>query len=271
MVKEIIKYPTPPSVEYSTDIRFFDESLEELITNLKDTINANDVPGLAAYQIGDQHNVVVVKDENGELLTFINPRIINPQGSIETEETTAYFPGLSAKVKRHESITIIYQDSTGKDCSLKASGDFAILLQRKIDFTFGSSFLNKLTKDEKKRFEKKLEFGSNVAIPESCPIFSYKDQINKVLKVIFVIIVMILISLLFLEKQTQETFFEYQEYLALSMFAGTFIYAIVGYFEGKRYSSCTSCQIGNIIGTVLIHWLRLLGVMLLSFIVIKYI
>jgi peptide deformylase len=270
MIKNIVQYPTPPSVEYSTDIRVFDDSLQELITDLKDTITANDLQGLAAYQIGNQHNVIVVKDENGEFLELINPRIINPKGSIETEETTAYFPGLSAKVKRHETVSIVYQDNKGETHSLQASGEFAILLQRKIDFTFGSSFINKLSKDEKKRFEKKLEFGSNVAIPESCPVFSYKDQINKVLKVIFVGMFLILISLFFQEDQTQENFLEYQQYLGAILFIGTIIYTVVGYIEGKRYSSCTSCQIGNIIGIVLIHWLKLFLISIATLIVIHY-
>ncbi len=267
MIKDIVQYPTPPSVEYSTDIRVFDDSLATMITDLKDTIEANDLQGLAAYQIGDQHNVVVVKDENGEFLELINPRIINPKGSVETEETTAYFPGLSAKVNRYESISVIYQDRSGKDHSLKANGNFAILLQRKIDFTFGSSFINKLSKDEKKRFEKKLEHGSNLAIPESCPIFSYKDQINKVLKIIFVVMVVILISLFFVEEQTQAEVFKYQTYLALSLFIGTIIYFFTGYIEGKRYSSCTSCQIGNLIGTIFIHWMKLIVVFIISYLI----
>lgn len=270
MIKDIVQYPTPPSVEYSTDIRVFDDSLKELVTDLKDTITANDLQGLAAYQIGDQHNVVVVKDENGQFLELINPRIFNPKGSIESEETTAYFPGLSAKVKRHESISVVYQDTSGENCSLQASGEFAVLLQRKIDFTFGSSFINKLSKEEKKRFEKKLEHGSNVAIPESCPVFSYKDQINKVLKIIFVAMFLILISLFFQEDQTRENFFDYQKYLALSLFAGTVIYFFTGYIEGKRYSSCTSCQIGNLIGTVFIHWIKLIIVFSASLIIIYY-
>lgn len=267
MVREIIKYPTPPSVEYSTDIRFFDDSLRELVTDLKDTLEANNLKGLAAYQIGDQHNVVVVKNEAGEFLELINPRIINQQGTTESEETTAYFPGLSAKVKRSESITVIYQDIAGKDCSLKADGDFAVLLQRKIDYTFGSSFINKLSKEEKRRFEKKLEHGSNVAIPESCPIFSYKDQINKLLKAILIIMAIVLVSLFFQNEQMQEEVFNYQQYLALSLFIGTFIYLIVGYWEGRRYSTCTSCQIGNLIGTVAIHWIKLSVVFSISFLV----
>ena len=57
MVKQITTYPTPPSVEYATDVRIFDESLFSLIDDLKDTINENKLDGLAAYQIGNFLNI----------------------------------------------------------------------------------------------------------------------------------------------------------------------------------------------------------------------
>jgi len=262
MIKDIVTYPTPPSVEYSTDVRIFDESLHQLITDLKDTIEANNLEGLAAYQIGNQFNVIVVKKDE-EFLELVNPRVFNPQGKIESIETTAYFPGLTATITRAQSISVFFQDRDGKDCSLKANDDFAVLLQRKIDFTFGSSFINKLTKDEKKLFEKKLVFGSNIATPESCPIFSYKDTVNKITKVLFVVMfVLILVSLFIDDTNSLST---YQIILASTAFISTFIYIVVGYFEGKRYSSCTSCQIGNLIGTTFINWIKLSILSLVSY------
>lgn len=266
MLKDIVRYPSPPSVEYSTDVRVFDETLFSLLEDLKDTINENNLQALAAYQIANQYNVVVVKEEDGSFLELINPRVFNPQGKIETIETTAYFPGLSAKVIRNESISVIYQDRYGKDCSLKASGERAVLLQRKIDYTFGSTFINKLSKEEKKVFEKKLEYGSNIVTPESCPIFSYKDQINKITKAFLLSIFILIIVSLFVDDTSE--YFSYALFLGAGTFLSTIIYFIVGYMEGKRYSTCTSCQIGNLIGTIVIHWMKLVPLLGIAYFII---
>ncbi len=265
MVKDIITYPTPPSVEYATDVRIFDENLFTLIEDLKDTINANKLDGLAAYQIGNYFNVVVIK-QGDEFLELINPRVINPIGKVTTEETTAYFPGLSAKVQRYEKISLIYQDREANQHSLKADGELSILIQRKVDYTFGSTFLNKLSKDEKKRFEKKLEFGSNIAIPESCPIVSYKDYLNKLSNILLVVIALLLVGSFFVSDETAlENIWDYQRYISYATVVNGFIYLIYGYFEGKRYSSCTSCQIGNLVGTLIISFIKLTILMILSY------
>ena len=268
MVKDIITYPTPPSVEYATDVRLFDENLFTLIDDLKDTINANKLNGLAAYQIGNYFNVVVIK-QGDEFLELINPRVINPIGKITTEETTAYFPGLSAKVPRYEKISVIYQDRESNQHSLKADGELSILLQRKVDYTFGSTFLNKLSKEEKKRFEKKLEFGSNIAIPESCPIVSYKDYLNKLSNIFLVMIALLLVSSFFISDETTlENIWDYQKYISYATVINGFIYLVYGYYEGKRYTSCTSCQIGNLIGTLVISFIKLTVLMILSYFIV---
>jgi peptide deformylase len=266
MVKKVIVYPTPPSVEYATDVRIFDDSLYSLVQDLKDTIEANNLKGLAGYQIGSYFNVIVVKQDDNTFLELVNPRLLSPSGTITTEETTAYFPNLSANVQRYKDISVIYQDKNAKHCTIKASGDLSILLQRKIDYTFGSTFLNKLSKDEKKRFEKKLEYGSNIAIPESCPIVSYKDYILKFANMLLISIVVILVASFFIsESETLQTLWEYQKYISYTTVLIGIIYFFYGIYEGKQYSSCTSCQIGNLIGTLVILFIKLTIFMTLSY------
>jgi len=269
MIKEIITYPTPPSVEYATDVRKFDNNLFALIDDLKDTINANKLKGLAAYQIGSYFNVIVVRQNDGTFLELINPRLISVSDKITTQETTAYFKDISAQVQRHKDISLIYQDRNAKDNTLLASDEFAILLQRKIDYTFGSTFLNKLSKKEKKIFEQKLEFGVNVAIPESCPIVSYKDYILKFINILTILIAILLFSSFFIsETTTLVKVWDYQLYISYLTLLSSFIYIIYGVFEGKRFSRCTSCQIGNMLGTLAIIWIKLIIIMFLSYLLI---
>lgn len=267
MIKEIITYPTPPSVEYATDVRVFNEDIFSLIEDIKDTIEANSLDGLAAFQIGSYYNVVVIKKDDGTFLELINPRIISTKGKVTTTEKTAYFPNLSAEVTRFETISLIYQDRDAKQHSLKAEGDLSILLQRKIDYTFGSSFLNKLSKDEKKLFQKKLEFGSNIAISESCPTTFKRDYIIKAINALMIAMLALLIGSLFVGSETSQKLWNYQIYTFFSVIVLNIIYFFYAQYEGKQFTSCTSCQIGNIVGTAVISLVKLAVIMLLSYFV----
>jgi peptide deformylase len=266
MVKEIIKYPTPPSVQYATDVRVFNENIFSLIDDLKDTINENNIHGLAAFQVGSYYNVVVIKQEDGSFLELVNPRLISTNGKITTTETTAYFPSLSAEVLRHNQISIVYQDRNGEQKSLKAEGALSVLIQRKIDFTFGSSFLHKLSKEEKAKFEKKLEFGSDVAISEVCPTTFKRDYFTKLANILLIVLALIfLVSLFISEKETLETLWNAELYISYGVLVTNIIYFFYAQYEGRGLTSCSSCQIGNIIGTTVISLTKLTLIMLLSY------
>ena len=89
MIKDIITYPTPPSVEYSTDVRIFNDEMSSLIDDLKDTIDANSLEALTAFQIGSMYNIIVIKKGDGSFLELINPRMFNTSGTVTTVEKTA--------------------------------------------------------------------------------------------------------------------------------------------------------------------------------------
>ncbi len=266
MLKEIIKYPEPPSVEYSTDVRIFTDEISSLIEDLKDTIINNSLEALTAFQIGSMYNVIVLKQEDGTFLELINPRMLSTKGSITTRESTAYFPGISARVTRHEKISVIYEDRKLQQHSLKAEGDFSILLQRKIDYTFGSSFLNKLSQEEKIIFEKKLERGSDIAISESCPTIFKRDYILKVINFSMLFMILLFLSSFFITSEEGDNFlWSYQLYLFFATLSLTTIYLFYAQYEGQLFSSCTSCQIGNILGTFVIICIKLLLIMIFSY------
>ncbi|MGB3961672.1 MAG: peptide deformylase [Sulfurimonas sp.] len=266
MILEIKKYPTPPSVQYATDVRVFDQNIFSLIDNMKETINANNLDGLAAFQVGSYYNIILIKNEDGTFIELLNPRLISTNGKITTIEKTAYFPNLSAAVQRHDKISIVYQDRSGAQHSLQADGALSVLLQRKIDYTFGSTFLPKLSKDEKARFEKKLEFGADVAISEVCPTTFKRDYLTKLSNILTIIIAAIFVVSLFVsEVEMLSSLWKTQLYFSYGVLATNIIYFFYAQYEGKSYSSCTSCQIGNIVGTTVISLTKLTLVMILSY------
>jgi peptide deformylase len=269
MVKEIITYPTPPSAQYATDVRVFNEEIFSLIDDLKETIQENHLRGLAAFQIGSYYNIVVIKEEDGSFLELINPRLISTNGKITTVESTAYFPGLSAEITRHDAISVIYQDRDANQCSLKAEGERSILIQRKLDYTFGATFLSKLSKQEKAKFEKKLEFGSDAVTSESCPTTFKRDYFVKLSNILLIAMLLLLVGSFFInEKDILSGMWNTQLGISIAALVTNLIYFFYAHYEAKQYTSCVSCQSGNIIGTTLVSLVKITVLMIASYFLI---
>ncbi|MFA6138215.1 MAG: peptide deformylase [Sulfurimonas sp.] len=269
MVQEIITYPIAPSAQYGTDVRIFNEEIFLLIDDLKDTINENNLEALAAFQIGSYYNIVVIKGEDGSFLELINPRLISTKDKITTIETTSYFPNLSAEITRHDIISIIYQDRDAMNHSLKASGERSVLIQRKLDYNFGATFLSKLSKKEKAKFEKKLEFGSDFAISESCPTTFKRDYLVKLSNILLVSMVFLIVVSFFISNQEIHSgMWKTQLFITIAALLTNIAYFFYAHYEAKQYTSCVSCQSGNIIGTTLVALIKITVLAVASYFII---
>ena len=261
MIKQITKYPAPLSLEYGTDVRVFDEKLFSLLDDLKDTIKENNLKALSAYQIGSYFNAIVFKDENGEIVEMVNPIQISHSGESIEEESTYYYGDITAKVKRFTDISIVYEDRKGESHSLKFSGDLARILQRKLDYLFGTTFIHRLVDDEKDKFEGKLSSGVNLGYDNYCPTTFKRDKIIKTINIVLIAMVLLFITSFVLES----SLWKYQLYSSFVVLVMQITYFFYAQYEGKQYSSCVSCSIGNIIGTTAVSFVRLSAVMIPSY------
>ena len=268
MIKEIVTYPTTPSLEFGANVRFFNDELFDLIKDLKDTINANNLNALSAFQIGSPLSVIVVKKDDGEYLELINSRIFKREGSVTPIETTAYFPELSAKTKRYEKIKLMYEDRGGNQQFLEADGDLSVTLQRKLDYNYGSNFRVRMDSQEKKLFDSKLEFGTDSITNNDCPTVFKRDRILQVFKLLFVVGILGLVSSFFVSDEINTTIATAENYIFLTLLTLMIIYFFYAQYEGRQYKHCTSCQIGNIIGTTTILLVKLLLLGLANFFLI---
>ena len=205
MVKHISKYPEPTSSSSAAQVRVINEEILTIVQDLKDTIDANSIEALAAYQIGSPYSIIVIKQDDGSFLELLNPLLVSMDGEQISEESTAYFPNMSAKVKRAKSISVMYEDMELNDQNIKADDKFAALLQRKIDYTYGSSFINKLEKEEKKLFASKLEFGPDAALVGVCPTVYKREYIAKLIDYIIVIMLIVLGTSFFVPEDRKST------------------------------------------------------------------
>jgi len=268
MIKEIITYPTVESLEFGGVVRHFDKTLLQTIQDLKDTITANNLEALSAFQIGSPLAVFVIRQDDGTFLEIINPVIITREGVVHPIETTAYFPGLSATTKRYEKIKITYEDATGKQQFLEAQGKLAIQIQRKSDYLLGANFRIRMSKEEQKLFDAKLEYGTDAFKNNGCPTTFKRDSILRIIKYgLYVGALGILLSF-FLSQNHVATLKIYEEYLSITLLGMLIIYFFYAQYEGKQYTNCTSCQLGNIVGTTAIQGSKILLLFMASYFIL---
>jgi peptide deformylase len=244
MIKELITYPDERINIASVDVRRFDDELFSLIDDLKDTIEAHDAQGLAAIQMAITLSVVVVKDENGEWMEFINPRILRGKGKTTSTETSLYLPNITEEIPRYEKISFIYQDRTGEQHSMKAEGAFGFMLQRKFDYTFGGTFANKLDKKTRKRVEEKLSIGGEHAEFNATSKMSKREYFKSMIDKLLFFEALFLLSPLFTEKtETLQSLYSYAIFATIASLTLIVAYVIYAKYEASKVISCTGCQV----------------------------
>jgi peptide deformylase len=268
MIKEITKYPTTASLEFGANVRHFNDELFNLIQDLKDTMQANKLNALAGFQIGSPLAVILIKDENGDFIELINPKVLTRDGTVTPTETTAYFPGMSAQTVRYDKIKVMYEDRNANQKFLEAAGDLSITIQRKIDYLFGSNFRMRLSSEEKKLFDSKLEFGTDSITNNDCPTVFKRDRILHLFKYLFVASLLGIASKFFISQESLATLVSVENYTMLFMSLLIIIYFFYAQYEGKQYKHCTSCQIGNIIGTTIFSLIKLSVLFILNFFIL---
>ena len=256
MIKELIKYPQSLGKEFNAPVRFFDETLHSLIEDLKDTIEANNLEGLSAFQIGNPYNVLVIKQKN-EFLVMVNPKIYQEKGSITSAETTTYFGDITASVTRANEIKLTYEDEKANTKYLSANDQLAVLIQRKVDYMYGGTIRYRLADKKQDEFDTKLQYGNDALQNASCPTSSIKDKISIFINYLIVFSFVALIFVFILDNKNILLLQEVETYSMLSILALILIYVPYGYYEGKVNKGCTSCQVGNILGTAVIALVKL--------------
>ncbi len=136
--------------------------LEELVTDMLDTMRAVNGLGLAAPQIGVPLRLIVIEmpaeeDEKGneiqpsQLYIYCNPEVVKAYGEEEDEEGCLSVPGYVGAVKRATVVTVKGQDLKGRPIRTKAEGLLARAFQHEIDHLDGKLFLDRVESPEKLR------------------------------------------------------------------------------------------------------------------------
>ncbi|WP_312360810.1 peptide deformylase [Agrobacterium sp.] len=157
-IRPILPYPHPGLSEICTPVTAFDDHLQNLVTDLIDTMRAAPGVGITAAHIGIKQRVFVLELTPGTVLTYVNPEIIiRSTQTMRHIEGSVSMPGFTDEVERPDKVEARFQDISGAEHRQTAEGFHAICIQHEIDQLDGVFWLKRLSKLKRDRLVKKWE------------------------------------------------------------------------------------------------------------------
>ena len=129
----------------SRDVEIFDESIEQIVSDMFETMYKYNGVGLAAPQIGILKRVLVIDTgEEGEKLEMINPTITKLEKEVILSEGCLSFPNVFGNVRRYNYTEAEYMTKDGEKKTIKAEGLLAQAIQHEIDHLNGVLFIDQV-------------------------------------------------------------------------------------------------------------------------------
>ena len=162
---KMVVTPAAGLLEKAVPVEKFDKKLREIITGMRDTLDATTDPvgvGLAAPQVGISKRIFLSKPkENGPTEVFINPEIISEGAEEEVPHFTnskkvegkkpkkskgrllegcLSVPNIWGNVSRKKTVKLSWQDESGNKHRRTFTGFPAIIVQHELDHLNGVLF-----------------------------------------------------------------------------------------------------------------------------------
>ncbi|MBW2038045.1 MAG: peptide deformylase [Deltaproteobacteria bacterium] len=159
-VAKIVIYPDPILRAKAKKIENIDGRVVHLAEEMAETMYAAPGVGLAAPQVGVSERLIIVDvrhpEGEKELITLINPEILEVEGKVIGEEGCLSVPGVSEKVTRAERVLVRGYDPNEQQREIEAEGLLAVALQHEIDHLEGILFIDRLSRLKKEIIQRKM-------------------------------------------------------------------------------------------------------------------
>jgi len=143
-VRPILKFPDPRLRQISQPVVAFDDSLRQLVSDMKDTLYLAEGAGLAAIQVGEPLRLFIIDPEvagwkpEDPPLVVANPELVSiSEEKYTNDEGCLSFPGIFAPVQRGKIARIKAQDLEGNSYELEGEGLLGRAFQHETDHLDG--------------------------------------------------------------------------------------------------------------------------------------
>lgn len=160
----ILRYPDPRLHTRAAKIAVVDAAIRRLAADMAETMYEAPGIGLAATQVNQHIQLIVldVSEDRSQLLTFINPEILERSGECESEEGCLSVPGIYETVTRSAQVRVRALGLDGQPFELAADGMLAVCIQHEMDHLQGKVFVEYLSRLKQTRIRSKLEKRSRI-------------------------------------------------------------------------------------------------------------
>ena len=157
-ILNILKYPDQRLYKVAREVKFVNNEIKTLISDMAETMYEAPGIGLAATQVDFHQRIIIIdiSEDKNNLLVLINPILLESKGEEFNQEGCLSVPEVFEKVKRAEWIKISAIDINGKKFELEADGLLAVCIQHEMDHLEGKVFVDYLSNLKKNRIKKKL-------------------------------------------------------------------------------------------------------------------
>jgi len=158
-MREIVIYPDPFLRKKAREVKSIDDRVARLAAEMAETMYAAPGIGLAAPQVGVSERVILVDvtgPERKELITLVNPVIVEKEGTQIFEDGCLSVPEVREKVERAAQVLVRGYDLDEREREIEAEGLLAIALQHEIDHLNGVLFIDYLSRLKRDMIERKL-------------------------------------------------------------------------------------------------------------------
>lgn len=130
-------------------VKVFDNSLQRLIADMRETMHDAGGVGLAAPQVGVPLRVVVIGIPEEADIVIINPQILSKFGERIVDEGCLSIPGYVGEVKRAVTVTVKGKTPNGKEIRITGDEMLAHALEHEIDHIDGILYIDRLESPDK--------------------------------------------------------------------------------------------------------------------------
>jgi peptide deformylase len=161
MIRPILRYGDEVLHQRADPVSHITPDIQALVDDMIQTMYAAPGIGLAAPQIGVGLRIFVADVSVGrnpaDLITFINPEVVEIDGTQREEEGCLSVPGFNATVLRPSRAVLKGLSRNGADQTIEATGLLARCFQHEMDHLEGTLFVDRLRGLQKDLIVRKIK------------------------------------------------------------------------------------------------------------------
>jgi peptide deformylase len=160
-LRKILTYPAAELKDAAQPVQNIDGRIDELVTDLVETMYAAPGVGLAAVQVGVPERVIVLDVDHEtpgkHLIKLVNPVIVEREGKIVWEEGCLSVVDYTAEVTRAQRVLVKGWTTDQDEIEIEASDLLAVALQHEIDHLDGKLFIDRISRLKRDLYRRKVK------------------------------------------------------------------------------------------------------------------